>query len=281
VDEDCVTLLLDEIDRIKNREKLQDMTRLLNGSTSRSFGWVERCEPSGRKIERRSFCVFGPKAVAGIDVGTLPETFLDRSVHIVLQRRAKNKIKVRLRRDEGRFEEVRRKLARWTEEVGEKLGDPEFEFPEHTSERHEEAWEPLLEIAQIAGGRWPRLAQQACAVLTRPDDEAERDSWKVALLSDCRRVYSDEPEGHESIARDRLCDYLKALDEPTRLWLLWGKEDKGLTPSQMRSALRSFDIHTRDVRDPGLDGGKMRGYRWEDFEDAWGSYLPADEEERG
>jgi len=135
VDEDGATIFLDEVDRIKNRERREDLTRILNGSTSRSFGWVERCETVGRKITRRSFRVFGPKAVAAIGADSAPDTFRDRSLHIELQRRAKTEgAKVKLRREESLFAEVRQQLARWAEDVQEKLGDPpDFDFPLFTS----------------------------------------------------------------------------------------------------------------------------------------------------
>ena len=65
-DENKATVFLDEVDRIRNLERCEDLTRRLNGSTSRSFGWVERCETAGLKVTIRLFRVFGPQAVAAI-----------------------------------------------------------------------------------------------------------------------------------------------------------------------------------------------------------------------
>jgi len=270
VDENRATVFLDEVDRIRNLERREDLTRMLNGSTSRSFGWVERCETAGRKITIRSFRVFGPKAVAAIGANAVPDTFRDRSVHIELQRRPKGMgARVKLRREEPAFAEVRQKLTRWAEDVCEKLGDPpDYKFPEFTSERHEEAWEPLLQIAEVAGGRWPDRAWAALRMLTQPDEDV--DSWRVALLRDTRCLYNELGDG--SIGRDRLCTALKDLDEPSRPWATWGKKDGGLSANILRKALKEYGVKTVEVWDSGQ---KVRGYRWDDFFEAWERYLDA------
>jgi putative DNA primase/helicase len=269
VDEDGATIFLDEVDRIKNRERREDLTRLLNGSTSRAFGWVERCETTGRKITRRSFRVFGPKAVAAIGANSAPDTFRDRSLHIEMQRRPKSEgPKVKLRREESAFEDARRQMARWAADVGEKLGDPpDYDFPEFTSERHEEAWEPLLEIAQVAGENWPDRAWAALESLTQPNEDAE--SWRVALLRDTHTLYQELGDDG-NISRDRLCNALKFLDEPSRPWATWGKDGTGLNPTLMRKALKDYGLATQEVWDAGQ---KVRGYRWDDFFDPWDRYL--------
>jgi putative DNA primase/helicase len=271
VEEDGATIFIDEIDRIKNRERREDLTRMLNGSTSRAFGWVERCETVGRRIERRSFSVFGPKACAGIGVDSVPDTFRDRSLHIELQRRAKPQARNKLRHDKDAFGRMRQRIARWADDHLEKLGNPaEFPFPEYTSERHEEAWEPLLEIAQVVSGPWPDRAWSAMEKLTKPIETTE--SWRVALLRDCQQVYRTLGDGDGNIARDQLRLELLNLDEPSRAWKTWGKGAPAapLTSEAMRKVLSKYEIRTTEV---WINGAKQRGYKWDDFFDAWESYL--------
>ena len=70
--------------------------------------------------------------MAAIGANSAPDTFRDRSVHIELQRRPKSEgAKVRLRREESLFAGVRQQLARWAEDVHEKLGNPDEIWPLH------------------------------------------------------------------------------------------------------------------------------------------------------
>ena len=57
-------------------------------------------------------------------------------------------------------------------------------------------WEPLLAIADVAGGDWPRRAREAGRALVRAAEEDD-DDLKLKLLSDIRELFLTEfPDGY-------------------------------------------------------------------------------------
>jgi hypothetical protein len=134
--------------------------------------------------------VYAPAAVAGI--GTLPDTILDRAVVVRMRRRAPDErirdYRERTTRPEG--EALRELLAKWTEYVAGQVGDPWPDMPPGVADRPADVWEPLLAVAGLAGGEWPKLAAEACTAFI----DGARDDTETAgtrLLADLRQVFGD------------------------------------------------------------------------------------------
>ena len=78
------------------------------------------------------------------------------------------------------------KLAQWmAQQVRDGIGDVVPEVPEGLGNRPAALWEPLLSVADAAGGDWPVRARQACTDLESAaeideDDEQEMD-YRAAL----------------------------------------------------------------------------------------------------
>jgi hypothetical protein len=263
-----MTLLFDEIDSIfgRNVAKTREEQRgLLNAGWRRgAVAW--RCEGEGSKQTPVSFPVFGAKALAGI--GELPETLADRSIPIRLRRRRPDE-KV----ERGRYraivaacEPLRLAAIRWTGEHVDTLRDAEPELPEELSDRAQDGAEPLLAIADLAGGEWPQRARRALVGLHR-DKPEESESQGVRLLADIRAAF----DGKDRITTVELLTALKADDEAP--WDEWGRSGAGLMPRALSRLLAPYGIRPGDLRTP--DGTK-KGYKREQFEDAWQRYLPSD-----
>jgi hypothetical protein len=74
----------------------------------------------------------------------------------------------------------------------------------------EQAWEPLLAVASLAGEKWLKRAIAAAAALSgNRDDELDIG---VNLLADIRAVFDERPE-RESLATYELIDALLAIEE--------------------------------------------------------------------
>jgi hypothetical protein len=85
------------------------------------------------------------------------------------------------------FAHGNQKLAAWmAQQVRNGIGDHVPEVPEGLGNRPASLWEPLLAVADAAGGAWPQRARQACAELESPDvnegDEQEA-AYQNALAS--------------------------------------------------------------------------------------------------
>lgn len=269
LDRDRSTLLLDEVDRLfrGGDERTEPLTAILNAGNRRG-ATVPRCVGQGTQLDFRDFAVFGAKALAGIDHERWPDTIRDRAVVIALKRCAADERpeRFRRRRAEPEASALRERAAAWGETAEERLAALEPEDLEHLSPRAFDGWEPLLAIAELAGAEWPARARAAALALSGRG-RVEDGSARTQLLADVRRVF--DARRADRLASDELVGALRGLDEAP--WGDW--RGGGLTPRHLADLLRPYGIRSRSVRLE--DGSTPKGYRREQFEDAWKRYLPA------
>ncbi len=265
IDQERSTLLLDESDAAFRGEKeyAEALRGVLNGGHRRG-GVCSLCVGQGTNIMFKDFSVFSPKAIAGI--GKLPDTVADRSIPIRLKRRLKSEKVARFRRRLAlaEAESVRTALATWATGAIDILRDAEPHMPEALDDRAQDGWEPLLAIADLAGGEWPQRAKQAAEALSGADADVDPASLGVALLRDIRLVL--KPGGELPTAM--LLERLKALEESP--WRSMGKRSERITPRLLAELLRPYGVGSRTVH---VDGKSLKGYRAASFEDAWARYV--------
>jgi hypothetical protein len=158
------TMLLDEVDALfkSDGERVEELRGIIN-SGNRRGATVQRCH--GPAYEVRSFKVFCPKALGGIDNGTLPDTVRDRSIAIRMRRKTREDRRVErwlLQRVETDAMELHARVAGWAERYIKILTGAEPELPEELTDRQQEAWWALLAIADLAGGAWASGGAQGC-----------------------------------------------------------------------------------------------------------------------
>src|SRR4051794_19689327 len=181
------TLLFDEVDQMPFQDR-RSVVSVLNAGYKIS-GRVWRCTERGELLE---FNCFYPKAIAGLDNGRVPDTVADRSVHVRLKRRRPDEPVARFRHGtaDAEAEPLRDALHRWAMANLDALAHATPELPDGLSDRQEETWEPLLAIADRAGGTWParaRLAAQSLAGVTEDDDTVG-----VRLLWALRNLFTEK-----------------------------------------------------------------------------------------
>ena len=265
IDADTPTLLLDEVDAIfgsKANSNVEGLRALLNAG-NRPGTMVPRCV--GPSQELKSFEVFCPKALAGIR--DLPDTVADRAIPIRLKRRAPGEPVQRFRRrdadDAGHplYESVRS----WSEYHVAVLTEMRPVLPDELSDRAQDAWEPLLAIADEIGGDWPDRARKSAIGLSgikAQDDE----SAGVRLLADVQEIFATK--GTIRISSATLAAELHELEESP--WSEW--YGKPITQHGVAKLLKHFEIRPRTVRFD--DETTAKGYRLDQFEDAFSRYLP-------
>jgi hypothetical protein len=265
----CPTLLMDEIDAIfaTYLEKTEPIRGLLNAG-SRRGGTVARCE--GNSHEVADFLVFCAKCLAGIDNGHHPETIRDRSIVIRLQRKLAEKVeRFRYRKVKAEAESLVPLLSAWAEaHIGE-LSEHFPELPQELNDRAAEGWEPLLAIAESAGGEWPAKGR-AAAIALSGTAEIEDDSFGVQLLADLKRIWILDDLGSVMFSHE-ICGKLRGVEGSP--WTSWGRgrSTVGFNERDLARTLRPFGIRPKTVR-TGKDTGK--GYHREQFVDAWARYVP-------
>lgn len=253
------TLVIDEADTMfgsrKVAEQNEDLRALLNAGHQRGRPALRCVGPSQTPTE---FSTFAMAVLAGI--GAMPDTITDRAVNISMRRRKPGEkvSQFRSRRDGPVLDRVRVRLAAWATNHLEELSKSEPDMP--VEDRAADTWEPLIAVADAAGGHWPKTARTACKVLVAAAESAEEDtSLQVKLLTDLRGIFTER--GASFLSSTELIEALRMLtDSP------WG--DFELTSRKLAFRLKDFGI--KPGRNPA---GVARGYRLEDLSDAFARYI--------
>ncbi len=270
IDADHPTVLLDEIDAIFNdKTGNTEGIRSLFNSGNRRGTKVPRNVAQGKTFALVEFDVFCPKATAGI--GGLPDTILDRAIVIPMQRRTRGEPieKLRERRARALGAPLREALAYHVSRL-EDLTVADAALPAELDDRAQDGWEPLIAIADAAGGDWPRRARQA-AIAIFGNRSAADDNLGLRLLTDCRTVFKDVVA--DFLPTAQLRSGLVSLEQSP--WAdIRGKE---ITPHYLGKLLRAFEIESKRDRPPGV-ANPVHGYDRADFRDAWERYCATPEE---
>jgi Protein of unknown function (DUF3631) len=217
IEKQTPTLLLDEVDNIfvgpkSKTPEAGGLRQVLNAGYRRG-AVVPRC--GGKNMDKLvDFAVFCAKVLVGIG-DALPDTVASRSVPIALRRRKASEqvSKFKFRAYALEAEPVREALAAWAQDAVEQLRGVEPEMPDGLRDRTEEVWEPLVAIADRAGGAWPARARAAALELNggAPDTESAR----VMLLQAILEVFLQAPLGVERLlSRDLLRALVEREQEP-------------------------------------------------------------------
>jgi hypothetical protein len=261
------TILYDEIDGVFGNAKVQeantDLRSVLNGGYRRGAK-VYRCNTAGKKIEVEELDAFAAVAVAGLR--QLPDTLASRSIFIHMRRRSPDEEvqPFRHRYDAAQAKPIMEALVEWC--ALHNAGPVEPDLPPSIKDRAADCWEPLLTVADEAGGDWPTRARAAAVHLTqRATDESMTAG--VELLAHVQEAF-----GRDLIlASVTLIDRLKARDESP-----WADvRGKPLDERGLAKRLKPYGIKPKVVR---IGERTPRGYAAEDFDDAWRRYLPATNE---
>jgi hypothetical protein len=164
-------------------------------------------EGTRQKVE--PFPAYAAVALAGL--GDLPDTILTRSVVIRMRRRAPGEhvdpFRHRVHAEEGH--QLREALAEWTTNVAGQLEGAWPTMPPGICDRPADVWEPLLAIADAAGGRWPIRAGAACVELVKAAQSADSGSLGLRLLADLRVVFDTT----DRMGTETVLQRLRELDE--------------------------------------------------------------------
>jgi Protein of unknown function (DUF3631) len=260
------TLLLDEVEALTARhasETQQTILAILNAG-HRSGATIPRCD--GPKNQLKYFPVYGPKAFAAI--GRLPDSLMDRSIVITMQRRRPDQPVERLLYPVAKAEAqpVIAELARFRESRADavkseykRLMSADLHF---LSDRDADLWMPLFALCSIAASERMPAMQAASRELSGSKAAGdEDDSLPLKLLSDIRDVW---PKEDAHIETPVLIVSLRKLSESP-----WAKQE--LSAHRLAKMLRPFGVRPAVYRE-GERGG-LRGYAREPFDLAASRYL--------
>ncbi len=241
------------------------MRNLLDGANDPDTASISLSVASGDDWKPVTLNVFVPIAIASIGELRGMQTVEDRSVPISLKRATKAELralrKARRRVLKQALDPLARKCVRWAaDSLGPLKDAPPPNLPDTLSGREQDKWEPLVKIADLAGGDWPAWARAAAIALSGASDDAGNSLGEM-LLTDLKEAF--QTSGAERLGSKEICEKLSALE--ARPWAEMGKSRKPITQHRLARMLKLFFIF------PASDG-EFRGYRKADFEDAFERY---------
>ncbi|GLY33551.1 DUF3631 domain-containing protein [Kineosporia sp. NBRC 101731] len=262
------TILLDEADTIFGpaaQGANEDLRGLLNAGHQRNRPTI-RYDAAKARVEK--IPTFAMAALAGI--GHMPDTIEDRAAVIRMRRRAPGETVApyRERRDGPALRRLAAELHTWVRAHAAELAAAEPDMP--VEDRAADTWEPLVAIADLAGGHWPERGRNACVVLTGERDAVSEEPLSVRLLRDCQAVFENVPALPSGVLIQRLCA------DPEAPWATLGPRGEWMTPMKLGKLLAEYDIRPGTYR---FTEGQAKGYRRDDFADAWNRYCPPNREQ--
>lgn len=255
------TLFIDEADAFMREN--EELRGLINCGHSRDSAYIVRTV--GTEFTPKRFNVWSAKAISGI--GKLADTLMDRAIVLELRRKLPTESVDRLRHAEPElWVNLSRKLARFAQDHADDVRRARPDLPDELNDRAQDNWEPLLQIADTAGGDWPKRARNTALKLSGDGEESK--TIGVELLSDIQETF-------EAKKVDRLAsaDLIAALVEDEEK--PWAGYNRGfpIKPAQVAKRLREYGISSNTIR---IFGSTKKGYMRNQFDDAFARYLFAD-----
>jgi uncharacterized protein DUF3631 len=260
------TLLVDEADTIFGHKASGDseiLRGLLNAGHQRNRpAW----RISGPEHKPTPYPTFAMAAIAGI--GELPDTITDRSVVLRMQKRKPGEkvAPFRSRYAAPELNALRDRLAAWLGPLREKVARMVPKMP--VEDRAADTWEPLVIVADLAGGHWPASARAACLAMTRHEVvQDQQSSLKTRLLRDIHRIFERENNPEVLATQDLVAALIQDAEAP------WAEHStKGLNAYHLSNLLRDFGISPANYRFE--KGRQAKAYMRNRFLDAWARHCP-------
>jgi hypothetical protein len=199
-------------------------------------------------------------AVAFGGLGVLPATLASRSVVVRMeQRKPGQRIEPyypRLHAPLGAA--LGESLGSWASSVALDLATAWPVLPDGVQDRAAEIWEPLLAVADAAGGSWSQRAREACTELALGAAAEPVMSPGQRILADLRAVWGSDGNLPTAILITRLF----AL-EGAPWGSLWSPAS---APRELSALLSPYGVRPVKVR---LGDRTSQGYKRTDLEPAW------------
>jgi hypothetical protein len=261
------TLLIDEADTFLSGN--DELRGILNSGYSRKTAYVWRvvhkmqsaeCKVQNGASKAIKFSCWCPKAMATI--GRLPDTLADRCIVIRMQRKMMEEGCARLRDlDAG---PLRRKFARFVLDHGNAISTARPAMPASLNDRAADIWEPLVVLADLAGGDWPALARQAATSLSAAMQDSNipgsllLDLFVLFALTEWKRIFTRTVvEGLNTRFSGRPWQALTKGKPVNDIWLA--------------KQLRPYGIRSKTI---WIEDAHAKGYEPDEFKDVFKRYIP-------
>jgi hypothetical protein len=261
VAQDRATVTIDETDVLFGSGKAKAVLRSLLNSGYRAKG------ADWKRANGDSLNVFGPVAMAGLgarfrnssDLSALRSRCFMFDMH-----RGTPPDPYKPRLHDPYAEALAADLARWAADQRARITEDVPDDLEGIRDRAAELCEPILQIANAAGGHWPESARKAVREIltgeTIKDPAAETIlTVDEQLILDLRRVFGDE----RHLSTITIAERLRAL--PGTIWArMWPSPQDA--PRELAALLAPYGIEATKIR---VGEQSLRGYKRRDIAPLW------------
>lgn len=264
-DGESPTILFDEIDTVfgaKTADGNEDVRGFINAGHRRG-AVAYRCVGMGTNQVVQAFPAYCAMALAGLDA--LPDTIATRSILVAMRKRAPHeRVKPWRTRNEPNGHALRDALADALAPHMDALEVAEPVMPEGVEDRPADVWEPLLAIADAAGGEWPRAARAAATFLTL--GRSAEPSRGVQLLTALHTIW-EEAGWPEYLSTTDVLAALNAREEEPWPSMRGGQ---GIDARMLATNLGKYGVRSKTVR---IGDATAKGYAREHLGDPWARYC--------
>jgi hypothetical protein len=150
----------------------------------------------------------------------------------------------------------------FVETCAQKIADAKPVMPDALSDRASDIWEPLIVLADIAGGAWPAIAREAALGLSAKPQET---SPVASLLATILAIF-DIKKTDRLFSRELVLILNQFLKSP------WAELTKGKPATELWLArvLRPYGIRPCNML---VDGVQLKGYHKNEFIDLNARYV--------
>jgi hypothetical protein len=191
---------------------------------------------------------------------------MDRSIVIILKRRAHGEEYVAHLPSDAYFATLRSRIVRWTQDNWQALQSEESSLQDTLDDRAADNWRPLIAVASAASIDWRKRALAAATYLSGTDTEDSQENG-VALLRDICHAF--ESAGLDEMHTETLLTSLTQM--PESAWATWHR-GRPMTGKALATLLRSFGIRSAQLK---IEGVNRNGYRRLQFAESWTRYAVA------
>ena len=254
------TILYDEIDTVfgPRAKDSEDIRGMLNAGHRRG-ATAGRCVVRGNApVQTEELPAYCAVALAGLH--DVPDTIVTRSVVVRMRRRAPGERvepwRERINRPQA--EPLAAELAAWSRPI-KVMTWPDM--PDAIQDRDADVWEPLIAVADLAGGHWPERARVAAVALVARSLEQE-PSIGMLLLRDLKRIFA----GYDRLTTASIVEALEELPESP-----WNDlHGRGVDSRWLSRELGRYGVGPQTFR---IGKSTPRGYLSADLSDAWTRYV--------
>ncbi len=227
------TMLIDEVDTFF--EDRNDLRGVLNSGHKKGVAYVLRCV--GDDIGPAKFSTGLRRSLPASGASTRPWRIA--SITIELKRKLRSEQVDHIPEDDYAYEELRRKAARWALDNEARLKGARPELPD-LHDRARDNWRPLIAIADLAGGDWPKMAREAAVALSGVDDD---ETQSILLLRDLQKLFARYDD--ENLSSAFIAERLATMED--RPWPAFA-HGKPITPHGIARLLKPFNVRPRQIR---------------------------------